>query len=254
MGIASIRDISKSYTFAGSTVRVLDSISFEIEANELLCIIGPKGCGKSTLLNILAGLDFPTAGDVTVQGHPVRRPSNECTVVFQDERLFYWKTVEANVEFGPKALGVSREERRQIARETLAMVGLTSHAQRYPFLLSGGEAQLVAIARALAVDPTLILMDEPFQALDSISRVAMQQELLRILELRKKTVVLVTHDLREAIYLADRIVVLGPPPTGVRTILANPLTRDERHHASSWSPPPALEESLRSLLMPDWNK
>lgn len=185
---------------------VLDNINFEVEQNEFICILGKSGCGKSTLLNLLAGFTKPDKGEIYVSGKLVEKPSVKRGVVFQEHALFPWCTVLKNVEFGPKLAGEKNAE--QIARSLITMVGLEGYENKYPNSLSGGMAQRVGIARALATNPDLLLMDEPLGALDAMTRENMRNELLKIWEETKKTVILITHSIAEAVYLADRVIVL----------------------------------------------
>ena len=191
---------------------VLDRIALSIKFNEFVVILGRSGCGKSTLLNIVAGLEMPTEGKVLIEEQLVTGPGNGQGMVFQQNALFPWLTAEDNIMFAAENRGLNRIDSRNLARELLLLVGLSGAASQYPFELSGGMQQRVAIARALALDPKILLMDEPFGALDEITRNEMQDELLRIWEVRRKTVLFVTHSIWEALMLADRIVVLAPRP------------------------------------------
>ncbi|MCL6552312.1 MAG: ABC transporter ATP-binding protein [Firmicutes bacterium] len=194
----------------------LDDVSLEVHANEFVAVVGRSGCGKTTLLNLIAGFLSPTRGEVRVDGRRVEGPGPDRGMVFQHAALFPWLTALENVEFGPRNQGVPRRERRALALELLDLVRLRGFEHKYPRELSGGMKQRVAIARALATDPEILLMDEPFGALDELTRAEMQDELLRIWEARRKTVVFVTHSIMEAIYLSDRVVVLSPHPGRVR--------------------------------------
>jgi NitT/TauT family transport system ATP-binding protein len=194
------------------SIQVLHDIDLRIDAGELVVLLGPSGCGKSTLLNLVSGFILPTRGRVTHDGQAVTRPDRRRTVVFQDYALFPWMTVRRNVEFGLKAQGVSTEERGRIALEYLALVKLTGFEDRYPYEISGGMKQRAAIARALAPKPDILLMDEPFGALDAQTRVLLQEELARIVTDMRCTVLFVTHSIEEAVFLADRVVVLGAHP------------------------------------------
>jgi NitT/TauT family transport system ATP-binding protein len=204
-----IEGVSKSYT---EGVLALDEISLELPENSFTCLLGPSGCGKSTLLNMIAGFIEPTTGRILVDGREVTQAGADRGVVFQEYALFPWRTAVENVEFGPMIQGLPRPERRAVARRYLALVGLDEHEDKYPRELSGGMKQRVAIARVLANHPSVLLMDEPFGALDAQTREVMQEELLRIWEQDKKTVVFVTHSISESIFLADRIVVMATRP------------------------------------------
>ena len=209
---------------------ILDDITLSIDRGEFVCLLGFSGCGKSTLLNLLAGFDQPTSGRITVDGQPVTRPSNSRVMIFQQYGLLPWRTVEQNVMLGLEAQRLPRVDRQRLAEEHLRLVGLSDQARNFPARLSGGQQQRVALARGLAVNPQVLFMDEPFAALDPITRHRLQDDLLRIVSERSKTVVFVTHDIHEAIYLADRIVVLSSSPGRVRRVLTidspRPRSRD----------------------------
>jgi ABC-type nitrate/sulfonate/bicarbonate transport system ATPase subunit len=196
-------------------VQALQDVSLQIEENEFVCLLGPSGCGKSTLLNLVAGFDKPTAGRVLFQGTPVQMPGPDRGVVFQEPTLFPWLTVEQNVEFGLRNVGVEPDERRRVARQFISLVGLSDFARARPHQLSGGMRQRVALARVLALDPRALLMDEPFGALDAQTRDRLQDELLRVWQIHRKTVLFVTHNVEEAVYLADRVAVLAPAPDSI---------------------------------------
>ena len=187
---------------------VLKHVSFEIAAHEFVCILGHSGCGKSTLLNLTAGYIQPDSGTITVDGTPVIQPSKSRGVVFQDHSLFPWLTVIDNISFGPEVQGLSKKNARTVALEYLELVGLTEFAEHYPSALSGGMKQRVGIARALAGQPDILLMDEPFGALDILTRDTMRRELMRIWLKLRTMVLFVTHSINEAIHLADRIIVM----------------------------------------------
>ncbi len=197
----------------------LNGVDMEIRENEFVCVVGPSGCGKSTLLNIIGGLDSPTSGHVYVDGKEVDGPGPERGVVFQQYALFPWLTVEKNVEFGLKLQGKSPEECRELAHKYLRMVDLEGFAKAYPKELSGGMKQRVAIARAYAVNPKVLLMDEPFGALDAQTRTQLQSELLETWEKEQKTCFFITHDVEEAIILAQRVVVMCARPGRVKEIV-----------------------------------
>jgi NitT/TauT family transport system ATP-binding protein len=213
-----VEGVHKSFDLDGRAMPALLDVSLEVHAGELLCLLGPSGCGKSTFLNIVAGFLPPTRGRVLVGGAPVTGPGPERGVVFQEYVLFPWLTVAQNVEFGPRLMGTPAAGCREIAARYLEMVGLTAHASKFPAQLSGGMKQRVAIARALANNPAIVLMDEPFGALDAQTREVMQEELSRIQRVEHKTIVFVTHSIREAVYLADRVVVMTSPPGRVKEV------------------------------------
>jgi NitT/TauT family transport system ATP-binding protein len=221
----SIEHLGRTYDSGNGPFAALGDLSHAVRQREFTCVIGPSGCGKSTLIRILAGLEQPTSGQVLVDGDPVRGPGAERGMVFQNYTLFPWLTVKKNVMFGPRMKGVRRERAEAAARKWLEVVGLERFADAYPAELSGGMKQRVAIARALANQPRILLMDEPFGALDAQTRASMQAHLLRIWESVDVTVVFITHDLDEAIYLADRIVVLGANPGRILEVIEVPVPR-----------------------------
>jgi ABC-type nitrate/sulfonate/bicarbonate transport system ATPase subunit len=214
-----IEGVSKAY---GGQV-VLDRITLEIGEDTLTCLLGPSGCGKSTLLSMVAGFVQPSRGRVVVDGVEVTRPSADRGIVFQDYALFPWRTALENVEFGPMIRRLPRRERHDIAVHYLAMVGLEAHANKFPGQLSGGMKQRVAIARAIANRPSVLLMDEPFGALDAQTREQLQEEMLRIRQLERNTILFVTHSISEALFLADRIVVMATRPGAVKQVFDVPL-------------------------------
>ena len=200
-------------------VLALDGISIEVRENEFLAIVGPSGCGKSTFLYMVAGFLDLTDGQITMNSKPVSAPGPDRGIVFQHFALFPWKTVLSNVTYGLEEQKVPKAEREKIAQEYIDMVKLSGFEHHYPGQLSGGMKQRVAIARTLAFDPEVLLMDEPFGALDAQTRGVMQEELLGIWEKRKKTVLFVTHDVREAVYLADRVVIMTARPGRIKEIV-----------------------------------
>ncbi len=226
MSDVSIRDLGKAFPKDDGTVtQALADVNLDIRDREFVCMVGPSGCGKTTLLRIIAGLETPTAGEVTVDGNAVIGPDPKRGMVFQEYSLFPWRRVIDNVAFGLEMKGVGKEERRKTADHYIDMVGLSQFRNAYPFELSGGMRQRVAIARALANDPDVLLMDEPFGALDAQTRNRMQRELLSLWAETKQTIVFVTHSVDEAVYLADRIVVLSQRPGTVREIISIPWSR-----------------------------
>lgn len=219
-----LRDVRKIYHSSQGIVEALHDINLSVEEGEFLCLIGPSGCGKSTLLRILAGLYQQSGGEVRVNiNGTANRPAN--AVVFQEYAIFPWRTVAENVSFGLEMRGVPKEKRRERTEGYLAKVGLTQFAHHYPYQLSGGMKQRVALARAMASDPEILLMDEPFGALDAQTRAVLQQELLRIWEEEKKTVVYVTHSIEEAIMLGDRVVLMTARPGRIKGIYEVKLPR-----------------------------
>jgi NitT/TauT family transport system ATP-binding protein len=209
-----IQEISHEYFDASrkATLYALRDINITIDEGEFTCIIGPSGCGKTTLLNIVAGFIRPTKGKVLLDGKEIIKPGPDRVMVFQEHALFPWLTVQGNVEFGLEMQGKPKEERKRIAKVFINMVGLGGFEDRYPFELSGGMKQRLGLARSLAVDPEVLLLDEPFASLDAQARRIMQDELLGILGQNRKTSILVTHSIDEAVYLADRLVLLSARP------------------------------------------
>ena len=210
----------------------LGDVSLDVEANEFVTIVGPSGCGKSTLLNILAGLDEPSSGDALVDGLAVTGPGPERGVIFQQYALFPWLTVRQNVEFGLRTARVGKSERRERAAHYIELVGLTAFADELPKTLSGGMKQRCAIARAYAVNPEILLMDEPFGAVDALTRVRLQEQLLATWSSERRTVVFITHDVDEAVFLANRVVVMAAGPGRIQEIvdveLPHPRTEEVR--------------------------
>jgi NitT/TauT family transport system ATP-binding protein len=214
--MVEIQALTKRYPVDGTEIIALADIGADIGEGEFVCLLGPSGCGKSTLLKLAAGLIAPTSGVIRINSRPVTGPGPDRAVVFQDYALFPWMTVRENAEFGLAARGVDPARRRQVSSELLRVVGLADFAEKYPHHLSGGMKQRVSIARALAVDPVLLLMDEPFGALDAQTRFVMQQELLRIWRAYRKTVLFVTHSIEEALYLADRVLLMTARPGRIK--------------------------------------
>src|ERR1700737_2909053 len=218
----SSRPIKISVQGVGMVYRdnvVLAKVDLDLAENSFTCLLGPSGCGKSTLLNMIAGFAKPSYGQILVDGRPVDGPGPERGVVFQEYALFPWRTALGNVAFGPMQKGANKSEQREIAMRYLAKVGLAGHENKYPGNLSGGMKQRVAIARALANDPSVLLMDEPFGALDAQTREVLQEELLGIWNRERKTLIFVTHSISEAIFLADRVVVMRTKPGGVKEVI-----------------------------------
>ena len=223
--VMRVEGLSRVFPQPSGSVTALSNVSFDVRAREFISVIGPSGCGKSTLIRILAGLDQPSAGRVLLDDREVCGPGADRGMVFQSYTLFPWLTVEQNVLFGPNLKRKPRAERDRFAAKWLELVGLTKFANAYPAQLSGGMKQRVAIARALANEPRILLMDEPFGALDAQTRCSMQSHLLRIWESVDVTVMFITHDLDEAVYLSDRIVVLAAHPGRVAEIIDVPVPR-----------------------------
>src|SRR5213594_3431877 len=221
-----LRNIALEYASTENHVTALKDVSFSVEPAEFLCVVGQSGCGKTTMLNVVAGFLKPTKGGILIGGKAVTGKGLDRGIVFQDfAQLFPWRTAQRNVEFGLEMKGVPHAERVETARGFLRLVGLEAFAGAYPHELSGGMQQRAAIARALAYNPSVLLMDEPFAALDALTRDEMQRFLVDVWRETRKTVVYVTHNVAEAVYLADRIVVLTPHPGTVRAEVKVPLPR-----------------------------
>ncbi len=223
--LLAVEELKMAYRHPSGWLPVLGGLSFQVVEGEFLCLVGPSGCGKTTLLRLVAGLERPTAGRVRLAGEEMGRPRRIVGIVFQEPTLMDWRTVEANVVLPLEVDGFCKEEARRQARTLLDLVGLSGFEEAYPAQLSGGMAQRVALARALVHDPWLLLLDEPFGALDALTRERMGQELLRIWQAQRKTVVMVTHSVPEAVFLADRVLVLGPRPTAIVAEVAVDLRR-----------------------------
>jgi NitT/TauT family transport system ATP-binding protein len=226
-GRIECRSVRKTYRDAadGTEIVALDGLTLDIEPREFLTLLGPSGCGKSTLLNILAGFERPDSGKVLLNGVAIQRPGPDRGVVFQDYTLFPWLNIQQNVEYGLREKGMDKAESRAIAQRFLAMVGLSGFERRFPHELSGGMRQRVALIRVLAIDPEILLMDEPFAAVDAQTRIILQEELQRLWMQTLKTVIFVTHSVDEAIYLADRVTVMTARPGLVKAIVPIDLPR-----------------------------
>jgi NitT/TauT family transport system ATP-binding protein len=223
-------NVSKTYALenTGKRLIALNDVSFSARPEEFVCLLGPSGCGKSTLLKIAAGLERAETGSVIADGESVRSPDSSRGMVFQDYALFPWLTVEQNVRFGLELKGCSKSIAVEIAARFIRLVGLTGFENAFPKQLSGGMKQRVALARVLAMSPKILLMDEPFGALDSFTRMEMQTELVNLWQQQPFTTLFVTHDIEEAVYLADRIVVMTPRPGRIKTIVKVGLSRPRR--------------------------
>ncbi|MEQ4719605.1 ABC transporter ATP-binding protein [Nonomuraea sp. B19D2] len=217
----SIRNVTKTFQVRDDPrpFTALSGIDLAVREGEFLTLVGPSGCGKSTLLDLIAGLTAPTSGEILIDGVAVAGPGLDRGIVFQQYALFPWRTAQSNVEFGLEATGVPRKERARRAREHLALVGLAGFEERYPHELSGGMRQRVAIARSLAFDPDVLLMDEPFAALDAQTRESLQEELVHLWEQTGKTVVFITHGIDEAVYLGQRVAVMTSRPGRIKEVI-----------------------------------
>ena len=222
-----IENVSRYYDIGkGETVVAVDNVTLSIYPEEFICIVGPSGCGKSTLLYLTAGLDMPSKGQILVEGQPVTGASNpQVGMVFQPDSVFPWLTVQKNIEFGPSIRGLPQEECTHIAQQYVDMVGLQGFEQSLPKQLSGGMKKRVDVARAFANNPEILLMDEPFGALDAMTKEKLQIELLRMWDTERKTVLFVTHDLEEALVLSSRIIVMSRAPNAIQEIIEIPFPR-----------------------------
>jgi NitT/TauT family transport system ATP-binding protein len=249
MPILAARNVTKTFTTGKDQELVaVDNLSLEIREGELICLLGASGCGKTTILNMFAGFTQPTAGDVLLRGQPIVGIEPRCGMVFQSYALFPWKTVRGNVEFGMRMKGVSRAERTERAAAFIDMVSLRGFEDHYPAELSGGMQQRVTIARLLAADPEVLLMDEPFAALDAMTRQVMQEELLKIHEQSRKTIVFITHSIDEALILSSRLFVMSARPGRIKAIIPNTLPTP-RHISVQFSPEyGALKSTVWDLI------
>lgn len=224
-----LSNVSKTFIKPnGGFLNVIDNISFKIKDNELYCILGPTGCGKSTIINLIAGFMFPDTGKISVNDEEIRGPGPSRAVVFQDHTLFPWKTVSGNLEFGLKCLSEKKEDRLKKTEKLLKLIELENFHDTYPHKLSGGMKQLVAFARAMAIEPEIIMMDEPFAALDEFTRVNFQEKLLNLHHLKPRTILLATHNIEEALFLADKIIVLSERPAKVIKIINVPFPKNRK--------------------------
>ncbi|MGI8642837.1 MAG: ABC transporter ATP-binding protein [Thermomicrobiales bacterium] len=230
----TLSGVSKRFDAHHGGTEVLNDVQIEVEAGEFVAILGPSGCGKSTLLRLMAGLERPSGGDVRLGSRPVSGVDARCAVVFQEPRLFPWKTIGANV-----AIGARRHRGAADTTELLERVGLTGFDRAYPHQLSGGMAQRAALARGLAGRPDVLLLDEPFAALDALTRMEMQDLLIDVCQVARPTVLMVTHDVDEALYLADRVIVLGARPATVIAEVRVPLSRPRDRSDAAFSGPRA---------------
>jgi NitT/TauT family transport system ATP-binding protein len=247
-GLIEVQDFCLRYETMEGAVEAVSDTSLTVRPGEFVSIVGPSGCGKSTLLNALAGFLTPSGGRVTVDGEPISGPSADRGMIFQQYSLFPWKTVRQNVEFGLKMSGVSRGERERRARTLLGLAGLTPFENHYPDRLSGGMKQRVGIVRALATGPRILLLDEPFGALDAQTRLIMQQILTNMWQQLKISVLFVTHDIDEAIFLSDRIYVMTARPGSIKAEIVVPLPRPREPAMTLSSEFLGLRRGLMSLI------
>ena len=238
----ALQHVFKSFPHNGKPLEVLHDVSLTVSEGEFVCLLGPSGCGKSTIVHLIAGLERPDAGQILVDGEPVAGPDPSRVVVFQDAALFPWLSVLGNVEFGLRMAGVAPRQRRDRAMEYIRLVHLSKFVHAYPHQLSGGMKQRVALARALALQPAILLLDEPFASLDAQTRSVLQNELLEIWELARPTILFVTHNVREATGLADRVYVISSRPGRIRD--AQAITVPRPRHAEN----PVLQAHQHRIL------
>ena len=248
MASIEARSLCKTYHSRDGNVLALQDVSLKVTDSEFVSILGPSGCGKSTLLRILDGLASADSGKVLMDGRPIERPTQERGFVFQSFNLFPWRTVRGNIEFGMEIKGLPQQQRRTASQRLIELVGLTGFDRKYPHELSGGMQQRVGIARALAIDPAVLLMDEPFGALDAQTREDMQDELLRIWAAARKTVLFVTHSIEEAIYLSDRVLIMTPRPGRILAVLEIPFDRPRSESHRTLPEFSALRHDIHSRL------
>jgi len=249
VGRISLTSVTKRFQTGSSAVTALDNVSLSVQEQEIVTLVGASGCGKSTLLNLIAGFETPTVGNVLVDGQPVKGPGPDRGVVFQQTALFPWLSVEDNIGFG-LSLRANRKngDRPQIVERMLQRTGLSAFRERRPAELSGGMRQRAAIASVLAINPSTLLMDEPFGALDSLTRSIMQDFLLEVWDEQRKTVVLVTHDIDEAVYLADRTVIMTAHPGQIHEVIDVSLPRPRRYEMRSEAPFIALRDHITQIV------
>ncbi len=253
--ILELKNITKIYETERKKVVAIDNVSLTIEPNEFISIVGPSGCGKSTLLRMVAGLENTTTGEILFENKPIKGPSAERGMVFQQYTLLPWKTVLDNVAFGLEIRGVNKEKRLKIAKDFIKLIGLSGFENSYPYELSGGMQQRVAIARTLANDPKIVLMDEPFGALDTQTRVILQKELLNIWEKDKKTVLFITHSVEEAVYLSDRVLIMSARPGKIKDTININIDRPRRRSSPEFIKyKDKIVNILKEEVMKSYNK
>jgi NitT/TauT family transport system ATP-binding protein len=252
MPLIDARNIGKIYSNGhGDPTSALENVNLQVEANEFISIVGPSGCGKTTFLMMVAGLERVSSGELFLENRPVDGPDPRHAIVFQEYLLFPWRTVQQNVEFGPEVRRAPKKKRQQIAEKYLKLVGLEGFEKRYPHELSGGMKQKAAIARALANEPKVLLMDEPFASLDALTRELLQQELLQIWQQTDATVLFVTHSIAEAVYLSDKVVVMSKRPGRIRGIVKIDLLRPRTSQMLTGPEFIGYERYIRELV---WNE
>ena len=240
MSSIQFSNIARTFMRDGKPVAIIDDFNLEVQDKEFVAIVGPSGCGKTTCMRMAAGLDFPSGGSLLVSGKPVTQPGPDRAVVFQQFALFPWKTVYDNIDFGLRAKHWPEAQRRDVITRYIALMNLQGYESAYPHQLSGGMQQRVAIARAYALDPDVLLMDEPFGALDAQTRVVMQEELVKLARKNPRTVLFITHAVEEAVYLADRVVIMQARPGRVKEILDVKTVRE----AENWDLHSRIEDVM----------
>ncbi|MEA2098214.1 MAG: ABC transporter ATP-binding protein [Patescibacteria group bacterium] len=230
MAYLKIKNIKKDF----KDLKVLGNINFEVEEDELICIVGPSGCGKTTLLRIIIGLEQPTAGNILIKDKSLKQPVSDLGFVFQESALFPWRSVLGNVKFPLEIKGIEKEKREEIARKYLKLVGLEGFEDSYPFELSGGMKQRAALARVLAKDSEILLMDEPFASVDAQTSNKLQEELVNLWQKTMKTIIFITHSIDEAVYLSDKILVLSKSPSVIKKVFTNVLPRPRDRNSSEF--------------------
>ena len=240
MSTIQFKQIGRIYNRDGELVPVIEDFTLEVQDKEFVAIVGPSGCGKTTCLRMAAGLEFPTSGTLTVAGQAVTGPGPDRAVVFQQFALFPWKSVSDNIDFGLRAKKLPKSERDEIINHYIGLMNLKGYESAYPHQLSGGMQQRVAIARAYALDPDVLLMDEPFGALDAQTRVVMQEELVKLARKNPRTVLFITHAVEEAVYLADRVVIMAARPGRVKEIIDIKTVRQ----AENWDIQQRIEDVM----------
>ena len=230
MAYLKVKNIRKDF----GDLKVLDNINFEVEEDELICIVGPSGCGKTTLLRIIIGLEQPTAGSILIKDKPLKQSVSDLGFVFQESALLPWRSALENVKFPLEIKGVEKEKREEIAKKYLKLVGLEKFENSYPFELSGGMKQRASLARVLAKDPEILLMDEPFASVDAQTSNKLQEELVDLWQKTMKTIIFITHSIDEAVYLSDKILVLSKGPSVIKKTFINPLSRPRDKNSSEF--------------------
>ena len=234
MSSIEIKNVTKIFKSDNKEYKALDNINLKRDEGDCVCLLGPSGCGKSTLLNMIAGFEKPTEGQILIDNEEVDKPRIDRLTIFQDYGLLPWRSVEKNVELGLESLKIPKKERKEISEKYIKLVGLEKFKNHHPSELSGGMKQRVAIARALASRPKILFMDEPFGALDPITRIKLQEDILKIHKEEKMTVIFVTHDVEEAVYLGSKIVILSPNPGKITKVMENDLSRTDERSSSSF--------------------